>query len=177
MGSPVSTAVAAGASASANRSPAAFDDMTDATSQIAGNSNSYTTNGQSCGMEMIAAGLNMYGDKPDAARTGGSVRPPHDEEKANLYIINAASKERFSHMTCENWEEASPRPFCACLKFVALWLVFAVIMWLFLPLFFCLGREEGSRGSRHDFTDTQLEEQYDGMKGRTETAPEYVITK
>ncbi|KAK8009211.1 hypothetical protein PG991_011762 [Apiospora marii] len=102
MGSPVSTAVAAGASASANRSPAAFDDMTDATSQIAGNSNSYTTNGQSCGMEMIAAGLNMYGDKPDAARTGGSVRPPHDEEKANLYIINAASKERFSHMTCEN---------------------------------------------------------------------------
>lgn len=139
MGSPVSTrAVAADISASANHFPAAFDGMTDVMSQVAGTPASFhATNEQSHGTENFPAGFVMYGDKPDTAPTGGIGRP-HDEEKANTHTTNAASKERFSQDPCENWEETSLRPFGAYLKYIALWLVFAVVMWLFLPLFFCL---------------------------------------
>ncbi|KAK8134834.1 hypothetical protein PG984_006846 [Apiospora sp. TS-2023a] len=131
MGSPVSTAVAVNVSASANLSPAAFTGSTDAVKIN-------TAADETDAIEKIAAGLRMFADKLEAARTGGgSFQLPDDEEKASFRYDKAAVGIP-TYSTRGSWDESWSRPFCAYLKFVALWLVFAVVMWLVLPLFFCL---------------------------------------
>lgn len=81
-------------------------------------------------------------------RTGATIKPkfegagdrkrPYDEEKARVYDAVAL----YGHYTCpagETLEEPRLRPtYRAYMVFAVLWIIFAVVMWLSLPLLFCL---------------------------------------
>ncbi|KAK6844257.1 hypothetical protein PG995_014367 [Apiospora arundinis] len=71
----------------------------------------------------------------------GDGRRPHDEEKARVYDALALYEDDYSYTTTKYQEENRSGPsYRAYMIFVALWIIFAVAMWLSLPLIFCLSR-------------------------------------